>query len=166
MQNTFSQSGNDSRWFLKKSFFIIGMWNSSPPPFMEKTILNFHFDYLNPRLRWSWSMIIGIKVLKIDEVRVNTVRIEPSIKIMTTRWYFLMWGGVSVFPPSSWESHHHHYSVWCSNSSLGDSQYKLDITLDHYDSFPVTIYISFVFFFMCKVTRKSFSIKKVHFLFC
>ena len=27
------------------------MWNSRPPPpFMEKTILNFHFDYLNPSL--------------------------------------------------------------------------------------------------------------------
>ena len=28
------------------------MWNSRPPPpFMEKTLLNFHFDYLNPSLR-------------------------------------------------------------------------------------------------------------------
>ena len=36
---------------FKKSFFRIGMWNSRlPPPFMEKTILNFHFDYLNPSL--------------------------------------------------------------------------------------------------------------------
>ena len=26
------------------------MWNSRPPPFMEKAILNFHFDYLTPRL--------------------------------------------------------------------------------------------------------------------
>ena len=26
------------------------MWNSRPPPFMAKTILNFHFDYLNPSL--------------------------------------------------------------------------------------------------------------------
>ena len=26
------------------------MWNSRPPPFMEKTILNFHFDYLTTRL--------------------------------------------------------------------------------------------------------------------
>ena len=24
------------------------MWNSRPPPFTAKTILNFHFDYLNP----------------------------------------------------------------------------------------------------------------------
>ena len=55
MQNTFSQSGNDSKWFLKKSFFRIGMWHSRPPrapsPFMANTILNFHFDYLIPSLR-------------------------------------------------------------------------------------------------------------------
>ena len=54
MQNTFSQSGNDSKWFLKKSFFRIGMWNSRPlpPPFTEKNILNFHFDYLNTSLTY------------------------------------------------------------------------------------------------------------------
>ena len=27
------------------------MWNSRPPPFMEKNILNFHFDYLIIRLK-------------------------------------------------------------------------------------------------------------------
>ena len=37
MQNTFPQSGNDSKWFLKKSFFKIG-------------ILDFHFDYWHPSL--------------------------------------------------------------------------------------------------------------------
>ena len=26
------------------------MWHSRPPPFMAKTILNFHFDYLTPSL--------------------------------------------------------------------------------------------------------------------
>ena len=31
MQNTFSQSGNDSKWFSKKSYFRIGMWHSRPP---------------------------------------------------------------------------------------------------------------------------------------
>ena len=57
MQNTFSQSGNDSKWFSKKSFFRIGMWHSRPPrdppppPFMANTILNFHFDYPHPSLR-------------------------------------------------------------------------------------------------------------------
>ena len=53
----FSQSGNDSKWFLKKSFFKIGMWHSRPPrdpppPFMGNTILNFHFDYWHPSLRY------------------------------------------------------------------------------------------------------------------
>ena len=55
MQNTFSQSGNDSKWFLKKSFFKIGMWHSrtprDPPPFMANAILNFHFDYVTPSLK-------------------------------------------------------------------------------------------------------------------
>ena len=51
MQNTFSQLGNDSKWFLKKSFFKIGMWHSRPPPFMANAILNFHFDY------WHTSLI-------------------------------------------------------------------------------------------------------------
>ena len=54
MQNTFSQSGNDSKWFLKKTFFKIGMWHSrpprDPPPFMANAILNFHFDYLTTSL--------------------------------------------------------------------------------------------------------------------
>ena len=57
MQNTFSQSGNDSKWFLKKSFFKIGMWHlrpprDPPPPFMANAILNFHFDFLTPSLRF------------------------------------------------------------------------------------------------------------------
>ena len=46
------------------------MWNSRPrpPPFMEKTILNFHFDYLNPSLRevcgkskWKFKMAFAMK---------------------------------------------------------------------------------------------------------
>ena len=47
MQNTFSQSGNDSKWFLKKSFFKIGMWHSRPPrdplPLHGKCHLKFPF---------------------------------------------------------------------------------------------------------------------------
>ena len=53
MQNTFSQSGNYSKWFSKISFFRIGMWNLRPPTFMAKNILNFHFDYLKASLMWS-----------------------------------------------------------------------------------------------------------------
>ena len=40
--------------FKRNHFFKIGMWHSrpprDPPPFMAKTILNFHFDYWNPSL--------------------------------------------------------------------------------------------------------------------
>ena len=53
MQNTFSQSGNDSKWFLRKIIFqnryVALKTPSRPlPSFMANTILNFHFDYLNP----------------------------------------------------------------------------------------------------------------------
>ena len=47
MQNTFSQSGNDSKWFLIKSFFKIGIWHSRPPrdhpPLHGKCHLKFPF---------------------------------------------------------------------------------------------------------------------------
>ena len=45
MQNTFSQSGNDSKWFLKNIIFQNRVWNSRPPPLYGKNILNFLFDY-------------------------------------------------------------------------------------------------------------------------
>ena len=52
MQNTFSQSGNDSKWFLKKSFFKIGMWHSrpprDPPPLHGKNHLKFPFWFFEP----------------------------------------------------------------------------------------------------------------------
>ena len=65
MQNTFSQSGNDSEWFLKKSFFKIGMWHSRPPrdpplPFMANAILNFHVDYWHTSLSSSPCGELGI----------------------------------------------------------------------------------------------------------
>ena len=55
MQNTFSQSGNDSKWFLIKIIFqnrYVALETPSrpTPPFMANTILNFHFDYLTPSL--------------------------------------------------------------------------------------------------------------------
>ena len=63
MQNTFSQSGNDSKWFSKKSFFKIGKWHSrpprDPPPFMANAILNFHFDYLTPSLSFAIANTIS-----------------------------------------------------------------------------------------------------------
>ena len=59
MQNTFSQSGNDSKWFLKKIIFqnrYVALETPSrppPSPFMANAILNFHFDYWHPSLRLS-----------------------------------------------------------------------------------------------------------------
>ena len=54
MQNTFSQSGNDSKWFLTKIIFqnryVALETPSRPPPFMANAILNFHFDYWHPSL--------------------------------------------------------------------------------------------------------------------
>ena len=44
MQNAFWQSGSDSRWFLNNLFFFQNTFRD--PPFMEKSILDFHFDYL------------------------------------------------------------------------------------------------------------------------
>ena len=62
MQNTFSQSGNDSKWFLTKIIFqnslMANETPSRPPPsFMANAILNFHFDFLNPSLTiiYSWT---------------------------------------------------------------------------------------------------------------
>ena len=49
MQNTFSQSGNDSKWFLKKSFSI----EVETPPLHGKIHLKFPFDYLHPSLRMA-----------------------------------------------------------------------------------------------------------------
>ena len=57
MQNTFSQSGNDSKWFLTKIIFqnryVAIETPSRPPPFMANAILNFHFDYPHTSLKWT-----------------------------------------------------------------------------------------------------------------
>ena len=55
MQNTFSQSGNDSKRFLTKIIFqnrYVALETPSRPPlpFMANAILNFHFDFLNTSL--------------------------------------------------------------------------------------------------------------------
>ena len=76
MQNTFSQSGNDSKWFSKKSFFRIGMWHSrlprDPPTLHGKTILNFHFDYLTP------SLSQNVTDNAVDRLNLGHVYIEPE----------------------------------------------------------------------------------------
>ena len=71
MQNTFSQSGNDSKWFLTKIIFqnryVAFETPSRPPPFMANAILNFHFDFLNPSLsclnsEWKATLNFGWQV--------------------------------------------------------------------------------------------------------
>ena len=76
MQNTFLQSGNDAKWFSKKSFFRIGMWHSrlprDPPTLHGKTILNFHFDYLKP------SLSQNVTDNAVDRLNMGYVYIEPE----------------------------------------------------------------------------------------
>ena len=64
MQNTFSQSGNDSKWFLTKIIFqnryVALETPSRPPPFMANAILNFHFDFLNPSLTVKTSFQVSL----------------------------------------------------------------------------------------------------------
>ena len=64
MQNTFSQSGNDSKWFLKNIIFqnryVALETPSRPPPFMANAILNFHFDYWHTSLRHTWFSLIRL----------------------------------------------------------------------------------------------------------
>ena len=60
MQNTFSQSGNDSKWFSKKTFLRIGMWHSrpprDPPPLHGKYHLKFPF-WLSAPLPYDYSFV-------------------------------------------------------------------------------------------------------------
>ena len=85
MQNTFSQSGNDSKWFLKKSFFKIGKWHSrpprDPPPFMANAILNFHFDYLTPSLNIFLCRLPG-------ETSFSNFQVE---KFLQSFWQYCVW---------------------------------------------------------------------------
>ena len=65
MQNTFSQSGNDSKWFSKKSFFRIGMWKSRPPPLHGKKHLKFPF-WLFDYPPYSASTRLGYCLLQVQ----------------------------------------------------------------------------------------------------
>ena len=48
MQNTFSQSGNDSKWFLKKILFQNRYVELETPPLHGKTHLKFPFWLFAP----------------------------------------------------------------------------------------------------------------------
>ena len=87
MQNTFSQSGNDSKWVLTKFFFqnryVAHETPSRPPPFLANTILNFHFDYWNP------SLIIFLAILiLLNSVLIFFVSLSSSTEANLT---FFIW---------------------------------------------------------------------------
>ena len=79
MQNTFSQPGNDYNFFLNH-FSEKVCWTQDPPPFMEKTILNFHFDYLK-----TCNCIDETEVLRI---KVFTSK-ERSRRFCPARWAWI-----------------------------------------------------------------------------
>ena len=81
MQNTFSQSGNDSKWFLKKSFFRISMWNSRPPPLHGKNHLKFPFwlfaTFLYTRSRNNTNnVLVWFSVMRFPKVLLPPVKIR------------------------------------------------------------------------------------------
>ena len=57
MQNTFSQSGNDSKWFLKNCFseYRNRTWDH-PPPLHGKIHLKFPFWLLEDLIKWVWKI--------------------------------------------------------------------------------------------------------------
>ena len=65
MQNTFSQSGNDFKYFLKKIIFqnrYVAL-ETPPPPFMANAILNFHFDFLTTSLKENHKHIMALSLI-------------------------------------------------------------------------------------------------------
>ena len=94
MQNTFSQSGNDSKWFSKKSFFRKGMWHWrppwDPPPLHGKYHLKFHFDYLNPSLRWNLELwrYLWIKMLHNEYSSSSQYQMNSKFKVLSLRYFF------------------------------------------------------------------------------
>ena len=70
MQNTFSQSGNDSKWFLTKIIFKIGMWHSrpvsTPPSLHGKCHLKFPFWFFAPlpNVHRDWDLCTSQRLLR------------------------------------------------------------------------------------------------------
>ena len=83
MQNTFSQSGNDSKWFLTNIIFqnryVALETGLDPAPFMANAILNFHFDFPHPSLTSSCSLTI------LRKNQGNTRRFKSKYPISTKR---------------------------------------------------------------------------------
>ena len=72
------------------------MWNSRPPPFMEKTILNFHFDYLTPSLR---NLSIGNRAQLLPQEGLQVLRgsmVEDNQQVLMLEvegFRLLLWPG-------------------------------------------------------------------------
>ena len=83
MQNTFSQSGNDSKWFLRKIIFqnryVALETPSRPPPFMANAILNFHFDFPHTSLT-----NFCLKGEKASFMRTRELRLQTTIYFWTS----------------------------------------------------------------------------------
>ena len=91
MQNTFSQSGNDSKWFLTKIIFqnrYVALETPSRPrpPFIANAILNFHFDY------WHPSLIINIVFSRYERSGNLVVRcLKDMINAFFSRFFVKLW---------------------------------------------------------------------------
>ena len=111
MQNTFSQSGNDSKWFLTKiicqnGYVALETPFETPPPFMANAILNFHFDFLNTSLMTrrasvqnEMKKLIAIFLVLIQIFKLHNARRKYSMTIFlfcTTRSGRLITHGILV----------------------------------------------------------------------
>ena len=85
MQNTFSQSGNDSKWFLTKIIFqnslMANETPSRPPPFMANALLNFHFDYWHTSLTNIGFVMENIYSFTIIEFQTYKLRCKLKFNV-------------------------------------------------------------------------------------
>ena len=111
MQNTFSQSGNDSKWFLTKIIFqnryVAIETPSRPPPFLANAILNFHFDYWHTSLSESVDDIgrLWLDLVLLDFINFTSDNLqEPHLKLKGKRGFFPIawkWPSVNVLEQRS-----------------------------------------------------------------
>ena len=60
----------------------------TPPPFMAKTILNFHFDYWNPSLTYSSSVHIESEQLQGPGSQLAAQRARPKSRLSRSLCWF------------------------------------------------------------------------------
>ena len=102
MQNTFSQSGNDSKWFLTKIIFqnryvALETGLDPPPPFMANAILNFHFDFLHTSLIYNHGPSIeSNECLSPKSITMPSPQNVAIVKVYSPVYTQLTWTSVSV----------------------------------------------------------------------